>query len=290
MGIVAFSAQRNESRPDRLQAFARLENFGQNAAKVSAELYLDDRLVDADQIEVAPGEPQGIAFDITAVDSGVLKLKITTKDHLSLDDEAWLVLSPPRRTKVLLVTPGNEPLKMAMQTKSAREIAEVQIESPDFLKNKTYESQAAAGAYDLVIFDRCRPEQKIARQIVDAAGQHAVHRRVAAGGRVDGGAKKRCAADYRHQFGPSADAMDGHGRRVVGLPARRLKPPSGAHGADRFRCRADDGHCPARLVRGRCAGIYHSRRTSRCGWQNKKILWDQLAYAAKFSGFCKKFI
>jgi hypothetical protein len=160
VGIVALSAQCSESSQDRLQAFARLENFGPSAAKVSAELYLDGRLVDADQIEIAPGEPQGIAFDLTAVDSGVLRLKITTKDHLLLDDEAWLVLSPPRRTKVLLVTPGNEPLKMAMQTKSAREIAEVQIEPPEFLKNKTYESQAAGGAYDLVIFDRCRPEQK----------------------------------------------------------------------------------------------------------------------------------
>ena len=101
-----------------------------------------------------------MALDITAVDTGILRLKIKSKDHLSLDDEAWLVLSPPRRTKVLLVTPGNEPLKMAVQTKSAREIAEVEIESPEFLKNKTYESQAAAGAYDLVIFDRCRPEGK----------------------------------------------------------------------------------------------------------------------------------
>jgi hypothetical protein len=160
VGIVAFSAQRSESSPDRLQTFARLENFGSNAAKVSADLYLDGRLVDADQIELSPGEPQGIAFDITAVDSGVLRLKISSKDHLLLDNEAWLVLRPPRRTKVLLVTPGNEPLKMAMQTKSNREIAEVQIESPDFLKNKNYESQAGGGAYDLVIFDRCRPEQK----------------------------------------------------------------------------------------------------------------------------------
>jgi hypothetical protein len=158
VGIVAFSAQRNESSPDRLQVFARLDNFGPTALKVPAELYLDGRLIDADEVEVSPGEPQGMAFDITAVDSGILRLKIKTKDHLSLDDEAWLVLSPPRRTKVLLVTPGNEPLKMAVQTKSAREIAEVEIESPEFLKNKTYESQAAAGAYDLVIFDRCRPE------------------------------------------------------------------------------------------------------------------------------------
>jgi hypothetical protein len=160
VGIVAFSAQRNETSPDRLQAFARLENFGPTALKVPAELYLDGRLVDADEVEVSPGEAQGMAFDITAVDTGVLRLKIKTKDHLSLDDEAWLVLSPPRRVKVLLVTPGNEPLKMAVQTKSAREIAEVEIESPEFLKNKTYESQAAAGAYDLVIFDRCRPEGK----------------------------------------------------------------------------------------------------------------------------------
>ncbi len=160
VGIVAFSAQRNETSPDRLQAFARLDNFGPSAVKVPAELYLDGRLVDADEVEVSPGEPQGMAFDITAVDTGVLRLKIKTKDHLALDNEAWLVLSPPRRTKVLLVTPGNEPLKMAVQTKSAREIAEVQIESPEFLKNKTYESQAAAGAYDLVIFDRCRPEGK----------------------------------------------------------------------------------------------------------------------------------
>jgi hypothetical protein len=160
VGIVAFSAQRNETSPDRLQVFARLDNFGPSAIKVPAELYLDGRLVDADEVEVSPGEPQGMAFDITAVDTGILKLKIKAKDHLSLDDEAWLVLSPPRRTKVLLVTPGNEPLKMAVQTKSAREIAEVQIESPEFLKNKTYESQAAAGAYDLVIFDRCRPEGK----------------------------------------------------------------------------------------------------------------------------------
>ncbi len=160
VGIVAFSAQRNETSPDRLQAFARLDNFGPSAVKVPAELYLDGRLVDADSVEVSPGEPQGMAFDITAVDTGILRLKIKAKDHLALDDEAWLVLSPPRRTKVLLVTPGNEPLKMAVQTKSAREIAEVEIESPEFLKTKTYESQAAAGAYDLVIFDRCRPEGK----------------------------------------------------------------------------------------------------------------------------------
>jgi hypothetical protein len=158
VGITAFSAQRSETSPDRLQVFARVDNFAANAVKVPAELYLDGRLVDADQVEIAPGEQQGMTFDITAADTGILRLKIKGKDQLSLDNEAWLALSPSRRTKALLVTPGNEPLKMAIETKSAREIAETRIESPEFLKTKTYESQAAGGAYDLVIFDRCWPE------------------------------------------------------------------------------------------------------------------------------------
>ncbi len=257
-GIVAFSAQLNESRPDRLQAFARLENFGPSAAKVSAELFLDDRLVDADQLEISPGEPQGIAFDITAVNSGVLRLKITTKDHLLLDNEAWLVLSPPRRAKVLLVTPGNEPLKMAMQTKSAREIAEVQIESLEYLKNKTYESQAAAGAYDLVVFDRCRPEQKSkAASSMPQANTLFIGALPPEGGWTAGPKSdipQIIDIDTAH---PLMQWMDmGDVLLAAGTP---LKTPARRSRAYRFRYRCDDGRCPPRHVRGRRAGIYHSR-------------------------------
>jgi hypothetical protein len=162
IAILAFSAQRNDTRPDRFQAFARLEYFGKKdeKAKIAAELYLDDKLIDADDVEVSTEEPRGIAFDIAAVHSGVLKLKIKSKDNLQLDNEAFLVMREPQRTKVLLVTPGNEPLAIALTTKSAQEIAEVQIEPPEFLKNKVkYQNPAAAGAFDLVIYDRCHPDQ-----------------------------------------------------------------------------------------------------------------------------------
>jgi hypothetical protein len=160
LAILAFSAQRNETRPDRFQAFARLENFGKEKKRIAAELYLDDHLVDADEADVAPDEPRGIAFDIAAVQSGVLKLKIKAKDDLKLDDEAYLVLREPQRTKILLVTPGNEPLAIALTTKSAQEVADVEIESPDFVKDKTkYQNAAAAGKFDLVIYDRCHPDE-----------------------------------------------------------------------------------------------------------------------------------
>ncbi len=59
VGITAFSVRRNESKPDRLQAFARLENFGSETASVPLELFLDDRLIDADTAEVRPRRAAG---------------------------------------------------------------------------------------------------------------------------------------------------------------------------------------------------------------------------------------
>ena len=38
-------------------------------------------------------------------DSGVLHLKAETGDQLAVDDEAWTVVNPPRRARVLLITP-----------------------------------------------------------------------------------------------------------------------------------------------------------------------------------------
>ena len=158
VGIVAFSVRRSESNPDLLQAFARLENFGVEDATVAVDLLLNGRLIDADRLEVTAGETRGVAFDIGAVESGVLKLKLGGGDHLAVDDEAWLVIAPPRPANVLLLTPGNEPLELALQTGSTAEIANVTVESPAFLKTKPYVA-AAAGAYDLIIYDRCRPEK-----------------------------------------------------------------------------------------------------------------------------------
>jgi hypothetical protein len=188
VAITAFSVRRNESNPDRLQAFARLENFGPQPAKVSLKLFRDGRMIDADEVEVTPKESRGIGFNLKAVTSGVLMLKTAagrgkgdrhllceapegpfrqkvpvtfsaSDDQLALDDTAYTVINPPRRCQVLLVTPGNEPLQMALKTSEAAQIAQLRIEAPDFLKTKTYIDQATSGVWQLVIYDRCRPER-----------------------------------------------------------------------------------------------------------------------------------
>jgi hypothetical protein len=159
IGITAFSVRRNETKPDRLQAFARLENFGPETVKVPLRLFRGGEVIDANDVEVSPKEGRGVNFDFNAAGSAILELKADTDDQLALDDVAYAVINPPRRSHVLLVSTGNEPLRLALRTKEAAEIADVQIELPSFLKTKAYKDQAAAGGWQLAIFDRCRPER-----------------------------------------------------------------------------------------------------------------------------------
>ena len=42
VGIMAFSVGRHESKPEQLQAFARLENFGPEPRRSRLELFLDE--------------------------------------------------------------------------------------------------------------------------------------------------------------------------------------------------------------------------------------------------------
>ncbi len=159
VGIMAFSIRRHPSRPELYQAFARLNNFGAQPADLGLELRLDGELIDADRVTVPAGESRAVVFDLGAVESGVLMLAADSEDHLGVDDRASVVIQPRDRAAVLLVTPGNEPLRLALGTETAAEVAHVRVEPPAFLKSKAYLDLAAAGALDLVIYDRCSPEK-----------------------------------------------------------------------------------------------------------------------------------
>lgn len=161
VGIVMFNIRRNEAKPEQMQAFAQVRNFGADLADVDLELWLDNELIDAAALEIPAGETERFQRDLGLIDSGVLKLRLETGDDLALDDEAWAVVSQPRRAKVLLVTPGNEPLHYALGTDAARRLADVTEQRPDFLEDQDgpYRQQAASGTYDLVIYDRCRPNE-----------------------------------------------------------------------------------------------------------------------------------
>ena len=159
LAIVAFSVRRNEDRPDRLQAFGRVENFGGKTTRSGVELYLDGRLIDASEIEVKPSDGAGVAFDLSDRESGVLELRLAQKDPLDQDNHAWAVINQPRPAKVLLVTTGNEPLEKALATEGAAKLAQVVLAKPQALETPAHKKLAAEGAFDLIIYDDCKPPE-----------------------------------------------------------------------------------------------------------------------------------
>jgi hypothetical protein len=119
---------------------------------------LDDELVDARRVEIGAEDSNGVPFDLGAIRTGVLELRAKTKDMLAIDDTAWAVINPPRRTKVLFVSPGNEPLTYNFETERALQLADITFETRAYLETPKYAAEAA-GTYGLIIYDRCAPKE-----------------------------------------------------------------------------------------------------------------------------------
>lgn len=158
LAIVAFSASRPDERSDQMQIFGRVENHGREARTALAQLFVNGQPVDVQQVDVPAGKSAGVVFNQRQVETAVLEMRLDVTDALAADNSAWAVINPPRRGKVLLVTPGNRPLEFALQTPRAQALADLLIESPDFLATDEYRQAALSGLFDLIIYDRCLPE------------------------------------------------------------------------------------------------------------------------------------
>ncbi len=146
LGIVALGTSPSAEHPDQRQLFARVENFGPREATTDVSLYLNGELADADQLKLAAGKSRGVAFELGDVHQAVFELRLGRKDDLAIDDRAWAAVNEPRRARVLFVSPGDEPLTLALDTAAARELAVVVREKPDFLASTPYAAAADSGA------------------------------------------------------------------------------------------------------------------------------------------------
>jgi von Willebrand factor type A domain/Aerotolerance regulator N-terminal len=185
IGIVHMNVVRDEDDPTRLQVAVRLLNFRDQPAQATLALdvlargstvrdarqrpvYLPRRIIepppDGDPNKPGkdvPGE-QTVRFDLTGVEENadvVLRAKLAgNTDAFPLDDEAWLVLGIVRKARVLIAGPSNPVLRHFFDSKSTRQVAEVQYIEPELLKDReNYLDPARSGEFDLVIFDRCAP-------------------------------------------------------------------------------------------------------------------------------------
>jgi hypothetical protein len=165
LGIIAFSAERNFDRPSEVQAFATVVNMGSQPASAVGSLYVEDAFYEASAIELQPGQQVGLSFVFESDTAASLELKLEGednsewKDDLALDNVAYAGLTPLRTVSVLVVTPGNKPLKVALETESAGKICVHEFVPPSFMETEDYQQRATAGVDDLIIYDRCTPKE-----------------------------------------------------------------------------------------------------------------------------------
>ena len=166
IGIVAFSTDSNPEKPGQIQAFARVENFGLDTEKAVATLYVNDVELDSQNVEVAGRNPEnqlpgaaGVKFEMDSMENGVLKLELEIKDDLSLDNRAFTVVNMPLPAKILLLTPGNDALELALATDESTKMTALVKHPPKFMEDKKYLDAAADSSYDLIIYDQCSPKQ-----------------------------------------------------------------------------------------------------------------------------------
>lgn len=179
LAITALETRRNEKIPNQRQAFVQVTNFGPQAAEAIIELRLNGDLLDAQKINVPAGfDPQagkkitdlggkaaGLTIPLGEVGAGELEARISEStltelgDRLSIDNLAYAALNDSKSGRILLVTPGNIAIEQAVATARTDRLGGVEVVTPPTLKTKTHLRDAAAGGFDLIIYDRCVPEE-----------------------------------------------------------------------------------------------------------------------------------
>lgn len=157
VGILSFAVQRNEDKKNKLEAFARIGNFGDEAVEFTASLEIDGKLVDASTVKVAAKQETGLLFELDQIEEGELKLTLDHDDPLLIDNTAYAAIRPNKPISVLLVTPGNSALETGLTTGRCQRIANVRVESPTFLTDPAYLANDTESLFDLIIFDQCSP-------------------------------------------------------------------------------------------------------------------------------------
>src|SRR5688572_13083505 len=130
LAITAFSTRRSDAKPEERQAFVQVANFTEAAQSAVIEIQLDGEFLDAKQVDVPAGESSGVVFPLADAPAGKLTARLkyeldmpTKRDALDQDDVGYAALNEAKPGRVLIVTPGNVALEVALATERAGRLA-----------------------------------------------------------------------------------------------------------------------------------------------------------------------
>ncbi len=161
VGFVAADARRDADDPAQVEVFGRLLHVGDEPREVGIELWIDGRLEATRKVRLAaanderPGEAV-VRFPLRLPGVSSLELRHDAQDALPADDIARLMLTPSRRLRVLLVSPGGNPfLNEAIRAAG--------VDRLDTLTPQAFAAQAADAwaGHDVLMLDRWTPREPI---------------------------------------------------------------------------------------------------------------------------------
>lgn len=190
LAVVGFNVLRqnlpgkkNAPPTQRNLAFVRVANFRKQPADVLLKLdvFVDGELIQPMQQKLAvkarkftpaegeederdePGETDA-RFQLPSFEAGrhveLHAYLDKTNDEFPLDDQAWLAIGSTRKAKILIVGKGNTILDAFFNQEATRKVAVVTRIAAADLKGEDYRKKARSGDFDLVIFDRCAPDDE----------------------------------------------------------------------------------------------------------------------------------
>lgn len=183
VGIISFSARRDFDKPEIVQVFARVANFGRDPVKTNLTLSLDGRVtrvqpvtlgaapVLADGSGPASGSRRNessVQFDFVLPGTALVELSHDHDDQLPADNTVRLTLSPARRLRVLLVTRGNAFLEHGIRSAGVRQLAfmtpeKFEDQDPGSLRRGGWDAAGASGlageGFDVIVFDGYSPKR-----------------------------------------------------------------------------------------------------------------------------------
>ncbi len=150
VAITQFSVRRYPLDKARYEVMLEIVNTNQQPVDVELSLFGDGQVVDVTELRLGPNERLPRFYKDLAGASRTLEARIRladgSRDNLPADDHAYALMPERRRSRVLVVTPGNTYLEAALLLD---EYLDVEI-----ITAKEY---PPAEKYDVTIFDSVAP-------------------------------------------------------------------------------------------------------------------------------------
>ena len=174
VGITALRTQRNYERPEILDAFLQVQNFGDEPVNTDVSILIDGELAtsrvrtlslaaaddkpEANELsdETPLGSAQALSFELTLDRAAVIEANLSRNDALPADNRAYAVVPPPNRLRVLVVTERNFFLDSVLRGLPLAERifltpAQYAAAPPSELE------EDGQSKYDVVVFDKYQP-------------------------------------------------------------------------------------------------------------------------------------